>query len=156
MMARSWRDYLAEKEDAAAHDNRDNSDNRPPIVAIVPNVMDSSIQSGVLRVKAMPTPRGADRAAWQCAVKDAAKLLDEGWVASALGLGWTPLDLFGGQLKRSGDPYADGLAVWLQGRRVLAITADHAIASDANGGRHFFNRPRAPGASLMWALGNGR
>lgn len=155
-MAHSWRDYLAAAQAAEPHDDRDDTDDRGANVPNVPNVIHDAIAAGVMRIQAMPPPRNADRRAWQGAVGDSVALVNDGWAAAALGLGWSPLDLFGGQVAKSGDPHADGLAVWLQGRRVVALTADHAVAIDANGGRHFFNRPRSPGAVMLWSLGRGR
>ncbi len=162
----SWRDFARkEAEPPTTCANSANCANSPALAApdapigtngTIGTGLPSVIVSGLKRLADMGAPKGADPRAWRLAFKDAAALAGEGFAAQALGLGWSALDLFGGQLKRTGDPQADGLAVWLQGRKVLAVTADHAIASDANGGRHFFIRPRAPGASLMWALGNGR
>ena len=59
----------------------------------------------------------------------------------------------------AGDPAGDGLAVWLAGRKLLAITADYAVAKAVAGGRSYFNRRSADGAVLLWDLGkpkNGR
>lgn len=162
----SWRDF-ARKEDEhpAGRANSANSAISPALTAVeAPNGtngtngagLTSVIAAGLKRLDTMGVPKGGDPRAWRLAVKDAAALVAEGFAVQALCLGWSPLDLFGGQLAKSGDPYADGLAVWLQGRRVVALTDAHAIATDANGGRHFFNRPRAPGSTLLWALGRGR
>ena len=155
-----WMDLAAKLEAVSdVGDNRDNRDNSPPNVPNVPNVpllLPPDVASGLALFEAMPAPKLCNANAWPDVVQDALGLVQHGWVAKAIALGWSPLDLFGGQLSQSGDPHADGLAVWLQGRRVLALTSDHAVATDANGGRHFFNRPRAPGSTLLWALGRGR
>lgn len=162
----SWRDYARiETETLKDRANSAVCANSPALAAVDAPTgtigtngtgLPADIASGLKRLGGMGFPRDADPRAWVLAVKDAAALVAEGFAARALGLGWSPLDLFGGQLLKSGDPHADGLAVWLQGRRVIALTADHAVATDANGGRHFFNRPRAPGSTMLWALGRGK
>ena len=162
----SWRDYARSESDGPDDRAISAISAKSPALAAVeaPNGTNgtngtdfpSTVVAGLKRLDAMGVPKGGDPRAWRLAVKDAAALVTEGFAVQALGLGWSPLDLFGGQLAKSGDPYADGLAVWLQGRRVVALTDAHAIATDANGGRHFFNRPRAPGSTLLWALGRGR
>ena len=162
----SWRDYAARQgPEPGGCANSANSAESPalagPDAPIGTNGTNGTglppdIASGLKRLGSMGVPRGADLRAWALAVKDAGRLVDQGFAAQALGLGWSPLDLFGGQVDRSGDPYADGLAAWLQGRRVVALTDAHAIAIDVNEGRHFFNRPRAPGSTMLWALGRGR
>jgi hypothetical protein len=72
-----------------------------------------------------------------------------GWVHQALALGWSELDLFGAAI---GEDDTDGLAVWLKGRRLLAITEDFASA-EINGGRAYFNRSTRSGGVLLWNLG---
>lgn len=111
---------------------------------------------GVRSLDAKHPPRGADGMAWACAVRDALKLIDGGWADQALALGWSALDLFGGSIDPKGDPYSDGLAVWLSGRRLLALTDGRAVAVSKIGGRFYFNLPRSPGARLLWTLGRGR
>lgn len=162
----SWRDYAARQgPEAEGCANRAISAESPalagpgaPIGTIGTNGtgLPADIATGLKRLGVMGVPRGADPRAWALAVKDAGRLVDQGFAAQALGLGWSALDLFGGQVDKAGDPHADGLATWLQGRRVVALTDAHAIATDANSRRHFFNRSRSPGAVLLWSLGRGR
>ena len=100
----------------------------------------------------MGVPKGVDPLAWRLAVNDTLALASAGFAVQALDLGWSMLDLFGGSRDREADPQSDGLGVWLQGRRVIAFTVDHAVAADTSGGRHYFNRPRASGAALLWEI----
>lgn len=116
----------------------------------------ADLTAGLQRLKAMGVPRHARPEPWAESVKDALRLGEEGWASHALALGWSALDLFGGVIEPDGDPYADGLAVWLSGRKLLALTDDHAAAVDASGRRHFFKLPRAAGARLLWTLDRGR
>jgi hypothetical protein len=116
----------------------------------------ADLSAGLTRLKTMPAPRGVRPEAWAESVRDAARIVDGGWAALALALGWQPLDLFGGVVEPDGDPYGDGLAVWLSGRKLMALTALGAAAIDANERRHFFALPRGSGARLLWVLGRGR
>lgn len=161
-MLNSWRDYLPEVEAAReARDIRDDRDVSSPIVAIVPNVTANAIEAGILRLKTMRPPSGVDQVAWACAVRDATGLLEAGWAGTALALGWSPLCLFGAVPDPRGDPYGDGLAVWLSGRRVVAITEARAFVVDAHGNRRIYTRPAvlappAPGAVVLWKMAGGR
>jgi hypothetical protein len=89
---------------------------------------------------------------WPQVVADAARLASEGWVTQALGLGWQPLDLFGAVPDKLGDPDANGLAVKLDGRRILAICANFATVSGGDGARSFIYRGNNNGAVLLWDL----
>ena len=61
------------------------------------------------------------------------------------------LDLFGAVTDANGDPYSDGLAVWLAGRKLLAVCATFAVA-EHEGGRAYFNRRDQVGARLLWEI----
>jgi hypothetical protein len=100
----------------------------------------------------MPCPPKARKDRWNGVVRDALGL-SEKWAVQALGLGWSPLDVFGTVLDPAGDREADGLAVRLQGRRVLALCASFAIVDDGNGGRTYLYRGNNEGARLLWELG---
>lgn len=98
-------------------------------------------------------PRDLNPARWPIAVTDAVKLGADGWAAKALALGWSDLDLFGAVPARDGDPDADGLAVKLVGRRMLALCASFATVDLGNGGRMYLHRGNNDGAVLLWRLG---
>ncbi len=100
----------------------------------------------------MATPRLILPEGWPAAVTDALALARDGWVAKALALGWEPLDLFGAVTDRYGYSDADGLAVWLGGRPMLAICETHASVSDGTGWA-FFNRCNRLGETLLWDVG---
>lgn len=104
----------------------------------------------------MPCPRGLDAAIWRSVILDVLALEEQGWVRSALCLGWSALDLFGAVPDKHGDPDADGLAVKLDCRRVLAICADFATVSDGEGARSFIYRGNNNGAALLWDIGGNR
>lgn len=112
----------------------------------------ADIGAGLDRLRAMRCPKGLDPLAFRVATLAALGLARDGWAAKALALGWSPLDLFGAVTDATGDAYSNGLAVWLAGRRVLAICATHAIVEDGEG-RAYFNRIDRSGARLLWELG---
>lgn len=153
-----WLD-LAAKLEADERDNRDDRDESPPIGPNVPNVPASlppSITNGLNQLRKMAAPNLYRPERWPLVVSDALRLARDGWAAKALALGWSELDVFGAVPDRDGDSYADGLAVWLGGRKLLALCASFAVATDDDGGRSYFYRREAPSAVLMWALGSER
>lgn len=118
--------------------------------------MPDELAEGVARLSRMAPPRGLNAKVWALAVQDAARLASEGWAAKALGLGWSALDLFGAVTDAGGDPAADGLAVRLMGRPVLAICGTFATVADGPSARSFLHHGNNEGARLLWELGRGR
>lgn len=118
-----------------------------------PAGLPGTVKAGLAALDDAKPPKGVDTEAWQRAVADALALASRGWAAQAIGLGWSPLDLFGAVTGPAGDPFCDGLAVKLNGRRVLALCATFATVADANGGRSYLYRGETEGARLLWALG---
>ena len=113
--------------------------------------LSGGIKAGLARLRSMPTIRTVNAGACAIVVRDALRVANDGWAGKALALGWTTLDLFGAVTDPAGDPYSDGLAVWLGGRKLLAICSTFAIAEDGNG-RAYFNRHDQVGAKLLWEL----
>lgn len=159
-MSRSWRDYRAA---TPPPDGCDDSDNRdissgfePEPVAFVTNVanvtgLPADVVAGLERLKDSPAPRLLHPERWPAVVADALRLASEGWAASALRLGWSPLDLYGAVPDKHGDPEADGLATKLAGRRIVALCASFATVRDARS-TTFIHRGNNAGAKLMWDL----
>ncbi|WP_395000408.1 hypothetical protein [Sphingomonas sp.] len=104
----------------------------------------------------MACPRNLNPTRWPIAVRDSVKLGADGWAAKAIALGWSDLDLFGVVAAREGDPDADGLAVKLAGRRLLALCASFATIDSVAGGRVYLHRGNNDGARLLWTQGRGR
>ncbi len=156
-----WLD-LAARLEADSGDNRDNRDNSPtfganvPIVPNVPASLPPSIVDGLARLTDAPAPRLIVPDAWPIAVADALRLASDGWAEKALAMGWAQLDLFGAVPDREGDPYADGLAVKLGGRTILALCATFATVSSGGAARTYLHRGNNEGAVLLWDLGRGR
>jgi hypothetical protein len=94
---------------------------------------------------------------WVQFIDDCGRFLDEGWAEQCATLGWGPLDLFGCDRER---PWARidhaGLLWLLNGRKLLALTADMAIIEGPTGGRTRYYRrcaPIEPGrVVLAWEL----
>lgn len=160
-MARSWRDYQGTSPPCDKSDNSDKRAGSEPetgaIVPIVPFVtaLPPTVRDGLAALARLAAPRLCRPELWPRVVADALRLATDGWATQALSLGWSPLDLFGAVPDPAGDPHGDGLAVWLSGRKVVALTADGAAVLNGDTGRTYFLRPRAPGAVLIWALGRG-
>lgn len=160
-MPRSWRDYAAANPPADGCDNSDKRDNRadpaPLEGAFVPNVpnvtaLPADVRSGLVWLSTAPAPGVLGAELWPEIVRDAQGIASNGWAVQALGLGWTPLDLWGAVTNADGDPSADGLAVKLEGRRVLALCGSFATVANASGGRTYLYRGSNEGARLLWAL----
>lgn len=153
-----WLD-LAAKLEADERDNRDDRDESPPIGPNVPNVPASlppSTTNGLNQLRKMAAPNLYRPERWPLVVSDALRLARDGWAAKALALGWSELDLFGAVPDRDGDPDADGLAVKLGGRTILALCGTFATVSSGGAVRTYLHRGNNDGAVLIWALGRGR
>lgn len=165
-----WLDLA--REMAAPCDNSDITDNSPPNVTNVTNVMGQTptgerakelcaILDGVDRLKAMTLPRGMPPTVWRTYVADARFLAHHGVAAAALGKGWTALDLFG----ISTDEQWQCLASWIGGRRdeygqacllLTEIRGDRSLpyAVHVRDGRHswHYRQPAPADAVLPWTM----
>ena len=99
-------------------------------------------------------PRDVSPKRWLRFIDDCGRFLDEGWAERAEALGWGPLDLFGcDRIKPIARLDRAGLLWLIDGRRLLALTADTAAIATASGGCLTFRRcPNEPGRSLAWEL----
>jgi hypothetical protein len=93
---------------------------------------------------------------WLRFIDDCGRFLDEGWADRAMALGWGPLDLFGCNRDK---PFARisqaGLLWLLEGRKLLALTADTAAIATQSGGKlTFYRRELETGGVLTWQLGS--
>jgi hypothetical protein len=118
-----------------------------PSPSHIPDVLRSGIQSMQRASK-----RVRDQVAWRQVAGDARLLLDQGWVARALSLGWHATDLFGVSPDGGGD--FEGLAVWLRGDRIVLMDERTAISARGETRRVFNRRLPTPGATIfIWDLG---
>lgn len=112
------------------------------------------LAEAVRRLPSLPVPKVSRPVAWGVIVADAVRLACGGWAATALALGWEEHDLFGIGL-RSSDEF-EGLAVWLAGRDLRALTEWKARTDcGAVFYREAFGRPNSPRlpSVYLWQFG---
>lgn len=111
------------------------------------------VVAGVASLRTSPAPRITRPEIWPVIVADACRLVEHGWAAEAVALGWQPLELFGCSADPESDDYLLGLAGWLNGRTIRCIFEASAIAIDGDQ-RAAFNRKRShAGAIYLWEYG---
>lgn len=155
-----WLERARQLEAEEIHVDSVISANSPPNDPIGPNgtgdvsvFPPADIARGIATLRAVAAPRGIDLRTWRTAVADAARIVADGWLASALDNGWTAIDLFGVEPGGSDDDYRYGLAAWLSGRPLVLLDKDCAIVRVGDL-RSVFNRRRdRTGAVLLWELG---
>lgn len=117
--------------------------------------LDAELCANLDRLAHLPPPRRlADAKHWQTVISDALRLARDGWAAKALALGWDVEDLFG--VGRNNSDEFEGLAVWLAGRDLLAISDWKArTICGAIFYREAFGRPNSPRqpAVPLWHFG---
>jgi hypothetical protein len=91
---------------------------------------------------------------WLRFINDCGQFLDDMWAAKAAALGWGPVELFGCDRNR---PFSrvdqQGLLWLLNGRRLVALTAESGIIETPSGGRLTYRRvSNQDGQVLAWAL----
>jgi hypothetical protein len=92
------------------------------------------LAAALRRLEMMPAPRKLQQSAnWRGVIADAMVLARDRWAAKAMALGWSVSDLFGVGAKTDWD--FQGLAVWLDGRRIIMLDEKQAIVA-GNPGDH--------------------
>jgi hypothetical protein len=114
---------------------------------------------GFARLDLANAPRDVPLRRWRLFIDDAAAFLDSGWAPRAAALGWGPLDLFGCDKAR---PFAridhQGLLWLLDGRKLVALTANTATIETNSGARLNYRRVRnnfpenKSGRVVIWEL----
>ena len=109
---------------------------------------------GLARLDCARPPGDVPERRWRQFINDSAAFLDGGWPAKAQALGWSTADLFGADRHK---PWAgfdrQGLLWLLNGRRLVALTADSATIETVSGSRLTYRRvPRNEGQVLAWEL----
>lgn len=95
---------------------------------------------GFATLCSMPCPDAYQQQRWEQIINDGGCFLDA-WGKQAAALGWQALDVFGANPNCPEWRYDGmGLVVLLEGRRVVAITADAARIECGNGVYQTFNR----------------
>jgi hypothetical protein len=93
---------------------------------------------------------------WLRFIDDCGRFIDDAWAARAEALGWGPLELFGCDREK---PFARisqaGLLWLLEGRKLLALTADTAAIVTQSGAKlNFYRRQPETGGVPAWKLGS--
>jgi hypothetical protein len=113
---------------------------KPAPAPLVENFgLPDDLANALRRLERMPPPRKLVQVVnWRCVVVDAMTLARDRWAAKAMALGWSAGDLFG--IGPRDDWDFQGLALWLDGRRIVLLDDSRAIAADAAGYRMSFDR----------------
>lgn len=121
----SWREV------AAAARQQQGEQSAPPIDSFgLPDALATALR----RLEHMPPPRKLETPAnWRGVVNDALTIARDGWAAKAMALGWSAGDLFG--IGPRDDWDFEGVAVWIDGRRIAVLDEARIIATDARGDR---------------------
>ena len=104
-------------------------------------------------------PADVPLARWKQFIDDCGRFLDQGWANRAEALGWGPLDLFGCDRERPLARYDRMGLLWLiQGRRLVALTADSATIDTLTGSLQTYRRVPidCDRAVVAWALASSR
>jgi hypothetical protein len=113
------------------------------------------IADGVRAIAAADRARGIPPQRWPQVQRDAARLVEGGWVQQALALGWSTADLFGCD-QRAPWHRLDrcGLVLLIGGREVVELSADIAALRTSTGAALRFRRraPARPPLALLWEL----
>ena len=129
------------------------------VFEVAPDSVPHDWFEGVCRLIRLPCPRGVSAARWGRLQMDAAVFL-ETWGAQASALNWSTHNLFGvNQRKPFERVDKAGLVRLLDGRPVVAMTADEGVIQCPTGARQTFRRKwteRGAGQALLWELGDGQ
>jgi hypothetical protein len=113
------------------------------------------IAEGVNAILTADGARGIPPQRWPRVQRDAARLVEGGWLERALALGWTAADLFGCD-RRAPWHRLDraGLVLLTGGHEILELTADLAALKTSTGSVLRFRRrpPARPPVALLWEL----
>ena len=101
----------------------------------------------------MAPPASIPEARWLQVLNDAGLFLD-GWAAKMAVFGWSTLEVFGVHPRRPEARLDTRGLVWaLQGRKVLAASADSVVIETENGNRQSIYRCVGTEAVPFWELG---
>ena len=113
------------------------------------------IADGVRAILTADGTRGISPQRWPRVQRDAARMIEGGWLERALALGWTAADLFGCD-RRAPWHRLDraGLVLLTGGHEILELTADLAALKTSTGSVLRFRRrpPARPPVALLWEL----
>lgn len=114
----------------------------------------ADVTDGIARLRSGWQPRKVDVTEWRAVVEDVRRLVDDGWAANALALGWSPHDVFG--IGPGGSNEWLSLAVWLSGRTVTMLDDHRAFTEE--GAVYYLERWGRPNTVFvepifLWEMG---
>jgi hypothetical protein len=113
------------------------------------------IGDGVRAMLTAAGARGIPPQRWPRVQRDAARLIECGWLERALALGWTAAELFGCD-RRAPWHRLDraGLVLLVGGHQIVELTGDNAALRISTGSVLRFRRrpPATPPVALLWEL----
>jgi TubC N-terminal docking domain len=113
------------------------------------------IAGGVCAILSADEARGIPPQRWPRVQRDAARLVEGGWLERALALGWTAADLLGCD-RRAPWHRLDraGLVLLVGGHEIVELTEDVAALRTSTGSVLRFRRrpPATPPVALLWEL----
>jgi hypothetical protein len=113
------------------------------------------IADGIRAILSADGARGIPPQRWPRVQRDAARLVEGGWLERALALGWTTNDLFGCD-RRAPWHRLDraGLLLLVGGHEIVELTAYDAALRTTTGSvlRYRRRQPAIPPAALLWEL----
>jgi TubC N-terminal docking domain len=113
------------------------------------------IADGVHAILTADGARGIPPQRWPRVQRDAARLVEDGWLERALALGWPAADLFGCD-RRAAWHRLDraGLVLLISGHEIVELTPDVAALRTSTGSVLRFRRrpPARPTVALLWEL----
>ena len=112
---------------------------------------------GFARLDPNDAPADVPPRRWLRFIDDCGRFLDGGWARQAAAFGWGPLDLFGCDRERAFARVDHAGLLWLlNGRKLMALTADTATIETLSGTRQTYRRRRSIAygeVALPWELG---
>jgi hypothetical protein len=115
------------------------------------------IADGVHAILTADGAQGISPQRWPRLQRDAARLVEDGWVERALALGWTAADLFGCDRRAPSHPLdRSGLVLLIGGHEIAELTGDNAALRTSTGSVLRYRRrpPARPPVALFWELLN--
>lgn len=112
---------------------------------------------GFARLDPNDAPADVPPRRWLRFIDDCGRFLDGGWARQAAAFGWGPLDLFGCDRERAFARVDHAGLLWLlNGRKLMALTADTATIETLSGTHQTYRRRRSIAygeVALPWELG---
>jgi hypothetical protein len=113
------------------------------------------IADGIHAILSADRVRGIPPQRWPRVQRDAARLIEGGWLERALALGWTAAELFGCD-RRAPWHRLDraGLVLLVGGHQIVELTGDNAALRTSTGSVLRYRRrpPATPPVALLWEL----